>query len=462
MSFFSTQPNRNQGRNSYQVDINGANVSYRFRGRISEEVQKEMWNVYQSRINERIENENLDLELGLINLKKIFGLTKSFEVLGKIEDNSKGYLMTAKILKTAVRLRFLSIIQRNKSFIINNNCFNQKLDHAERVTTRIFIKLFELYFEQREYDKAFEAVEMIKLTKQGSEALLTLAAIYLKECDPKIFMTLEAFQENYPSKEAIEEFLNQIENGNKEKLDNLVGALKKIQNEKLKSIIIPPLVFKLLKEDNVGAIDLVKYIIDTDIQKQIYVEVVDFYLTRKNIQNALPIISIINDDYEKKQIYIKITNLYIEQKEIQKALEIVSNINDYYRKKQLYIRIVKAFIEENDIQNALSIILKINDDYEKKQFYIKIVELYIEQKNAEKALEIILNINDDGLKKQFYIKIVELYIEQNNPQKALEITSKINNDYEQKECYSKVIVYCLANEEDQQTKNLSFELLSSN
>ena len=310
MSFFSTQRSGYRGRSSNQLYIsctneirsNSSNVSYQFRGFISEEMQREVWNVYQSRINERKDNENLDLEIGLNNVNKIFGFAKSLETLGKIEDHSNEYLRHAKVLKTAIKLRFFSLIQRNKSFTISNNCFNQKLDQAERITTQTVIKLFGLYFEQRKYNKAFEAVEMIKLTKQGSEALLTLAALYLNQCDPKISITLEAFEESYPSKEALEEFLNQIENGNQEKLDNLVSALKKIQNEKLKIIIIPILVFKLLNEGKDNAIDLVKHIIDNYIQKQIYIEIVDFYLIKNNIQSALLIISNINDDYEKKTI----------------------------------------------------------------------------------------------------------------------------------------------------------------
>lgn len=444
------------------ITSKGQSISYQFHSdKISPEMKKEMWTVYQARITEIKETELSDSKLCLIKAEEIIKKFQSdFQDEPSIDSiqTPKEYLRKARHLNAAVKKIFLSKVESAGAFSFQQNCFNKKIDRAERLMVQVFENLFESALKEQNYDQCCKVARRISSTQQGMQAFLRLAMIYIKQKDHnKTSQCLEMIQ-GEPKQKDLENFLNQIEPGDAESVSILVSALKLMKNEKSKGTIISTLVEKLLDEERVDAIDLIKLIDDDYTRKKAYSKIIDRFLKKDDVPAALEIIPQIHDDYEENQNYIKIIDLYLNQQKVPNALKVIQCVKDSYVKNQNLIKVIKFHKKAKDITNAKSVIKMLNDSYTRNQEYIKFIDGYLANKKdseaIEKAKEIVPLINDSYTRNQQYIKFINWLLADSKVNEAKGIVPSIDDSYTRNQQYIKFIDRLLADSKVSDAKGI--------
>lgn len=152
------------GPGGYSMSRNGNQISYSFNSQISEQMLKEMWKLYQTKINE-VKLDKAPETYQCLNTAEELIKTKfrpNYECTPlDSSQNPEVYFEKAKKLKAIIKEIFISKVRSTNSVSLVDNCFTKKLDKSERLVVQAFYNLFELYLKQENYEQAFIAAKKI-------------------------------------------------------------------------------------------------------------------------------------------------------------------------------------------------------------------------------------------------------------------------------------------------------------
>ncbi len=309
-----------------------------------------------------------------------------------------------------------------KKFLIEHRCFDITLDDIHLNLINTFNQIFQQYYHEGNFTKAFEAASEISLTVKGAKAFLSLAKSYLLRGEPDMAVNclnkIEVGGYDAPiifSEEDYTSLFTEVDT------NVILKILPKISVETVKMNLIDYLSNQyILNNEIYKASSLISLYKNASERGKLCGKIVDRILKDNSAimemraSQACKVIISIKDKYYERIEYKKVIEMFFFARDIPRTLEYIKVLNEKYYEREEYVKVIDYFLGKNDIQSAMEVIKLLKEKYYEREQLQKVIKYYTVKALFKQAAAVINLFKENYYEKEAYETLFKVIVGQVN------------------------------------------------